>query len=418
MVRILGRLVSLFLILLLFGCSNKENGKNGKTVLRLGIWGSSPEETKLMDRQIKLFEELNPEIIVKKQIAVGDFNEWLQLNVAAGTAPDVSYVDVYLAKDYINYNAFKCLNDYFTKNELKAYYPSLLEGFTVDGKVYGIPKDFNTVVMYYNKDMFKKAGIITPPKTWNELNIALEKLKKIGDEGKLGKNFKYPMSLVLEWNRVAPFILQNGGNTYKNGKLVFNSQQAADAIDYVLSLMKKDYLAGPKQMGNSSTGAVFGEGKTAIIYSGGWEIPYLREAAPNLNYGVAELPGNKRKGTTLFTVSYSILAKTEHLEESVKLLKFLTGKQAEKMLAETGLAVPSRIDVEKYFIEKNPGLKSLALSAEFGTVFNWGKNCAIKNKELNDILTVFSVDYTVGDKSLKSKPYLDSLVKKLNFADR
>jgi multiple sugar transport system substrate-binding protein len=177
-------------------------------------------------------------------------------------------------------------------------------------------------------------------------------------------------------------------------------------------------LAGPKEMGNPSSGAVFGEGKTAIIYSGGWDILYLKEAAPNLNYGVAELPDNIRKGTTLYCIAYSILSKSKHPEEAVKLIKFLTGKQAEKMIADSGLAVPSRIDIAKYYTDKYPNFKPLAESAKFGTVFNWGKNCAIKNKELNDMLTVFYVDYTVGQKSLKAKALLNSLVKKLSFSDK
>jgi len=237
------RLTMIFIVLLLFGCSKNEATSNGKVVLKLGIWGSSPEETKLMDRQIELFEKLNPDITVRKEIAVGDMNEWLQLNVAAGTAPDVCYVDVMLAKDYINYNAFKQLNDYYSPEDLKEYFPSLLEGFTVDGKVYGIPKDFNTIVMYYNKDMFKTAGIETIPQNWKELDSTCKKLQTAGKQGKLGKDFKYPMSFVMEWNRVAPFVLQNGGHTYKDGKLSINSKEVAGGVDFVFDLMKKEYLA-------------------------------------------------------------------------------------------------------------------------------------------------------------------------------
>jgi multiple sugar transport system substrate-binding protein len=417
LIKVLYRLALVFTLLLVLGCSNK-NKENNKVTVKLAVGSSSPEETKLLDSLIALFEKENPKIRIKKQVVVGDYNEWLQISVAAGTAPDVTCVDVYLAKDYINYNAFLCLNKYFTKDELNAYYQNLLEGFTIDEKVYGIPKDFNTLVMFYNKDMFNAAGISSPPKTWNELDITLRKLKKAGKEGKLGKNFKYPMTINFEWNRVNPFIVQNGGATYENGKLIFNSQQSENAVDYVFSLMKNGYLAGPKEMGNPSSGANFGEGKTAIIYSGGWDILYLKEAAPNLNYGVAELPGNIKKGTTLYCIAYSILSKSEHPEEAVKLIKFLTGKQAEKMIADSGLAVPSRIDIAKYYTDKYPYLKPLAESAKFGTVFNWGKNCAIKNKELNDMLTVFYVDYTVGKKSLKAKPLLDSLLKKLSFSDK
>ena len=416
MVKLLNRLILLSLIILLIGCGkNSKNAKDKQIELYLGISSSSPEETNLLDNQIAAFEKENPNIKVVKQIAIGNFNEWLQINVAAGTAPDLTYINSDIAKDYISYGVFKNLNDYFTQEELADFYPSLLSGFSVDDKLYGIPKDFNTLVMYYNKDMFKAAGIKGPPKTWKELSTTLDKLKKAGQKGKLGEDFLYPMSSQIEWNRLAPFIYQNGGNTYENNKLVFDSKAAAEALDFFFSLVKKNYVVQPIRMGNKSNGTVFGQRKTAIIYTGGWQIPYLKVAAPNLNYGIARLPGNIRNGSILYTVAYAVLEKSKHPDETVKLLKFLTGVQAEKMTAKVGLAVPSRISVRTYFEDLYPNMTALATQADYSFVFNWGISSDRVNSALNKVVSKMYIDYTFNNKEPKAQKLLNETANTLKY---
>jgi len=404
------------LTITILGCG-KAVKKSGKITLDLGMWSSSPPANKLVQDQIDAFEKKYPKIKVIKQISVGgNFNEWLQINVAGGTAPNISFINSMIVQDYIGFGALKPLTKYYTKEELKAYYPNLLKGFKANGIVYGIPKDFNTLVMYYNKDMFEAAGIPHPPRTWKELEETLEKLQTAGKQGKLGKNFKFPMSTLMQWNRFNPFVLQNGGRTYKDGKLLFNSPEACEALDWFMSLVKKGYIVVPTRMGNQSLGAVLGSGFTAIMFSGGWQVPYLRQAAPNLNYGMAELPMNKKKGSMLYTVCYSILNVADYPEESAKLLKFMTGPEAEKLTAKAGQAIPSRIEESKLFMKLYPEQKALATSANFSVVYCWGKGSHRIDKELNYVLLEMYINYTQGDKSLKAKPLLDAKMQSLKYA--
>ena len=410
--------LSIFSVLsiILSGCGKAVN-KDGKIILNLGMWSSSPPANRLVKNQIAAFEKKYPKIKVAQQISVGgNYNEWLQINVAGGTGPNISFINSMIVQDYIGFGALKPLTKYFNKEELKAYFPNLLKGFKADGVVYGIPKDFNTLVMYYNKDMFKAAGIPHPPRTWKEFDETLEKLQTEGKQGKLGKNFMFPMSTLMQWNRFNPFILQNGGRTYKDGKLLFNSPEACEALDYFMSLVKKGYIVVPTRMGNPSLGEVLGSKRTAIIFSGGWQVPYLREAAPNLNYGMAELPKHKKKGSMLYTVCYSILNASKHTEEAAELLKFMTGPIAEKMTAETGQAVPSRIEQSKIFMKKYPDKKALVTSADFSVVYSWGKGSARIDSELNYVLLQMYINYTQGNKTLKAKPLLDAKMKSLKYA--
>jgi len=408
-------LFCVMIIVSLAGCS-KKNVKDGEVTLRIGVWAGAPASMKLLDNQIAIFTKKYPKIKVSKLVAVGNFNEWLQLNMASGTAPDISFIGSTLAKDFISYDAFMPLNDIFTQEEFKEFYSTLLDGFTAKGKVYGIPKDFNTLVMYYNKDMFKAAGIDHPPRTWKELESTLEKLKKAGKEGKLGKNFMYPMSTLMQWNRINPFIIQNGGTTYANNKLQFDTDAAAEAIDFFFSLVKKGYIMGPKKMGNPSLGTVLGYKNTAIIYSGGWQIPYLTEAVPNFNYGIAVLPKHKKRGSMLYTVAYAMLSKTKHPKEAALLLKSMVGTESEKLTAKSGLAVPSRIKVAEYFSKNYFPRKALATQAPYSVVFSWGLGFQRIETELDNLIERMYINYTLGDKSMKAKPLLDRAMNSLKYA--
>lgn len=377
-------------MLTIAGCSGKKDSKeevkatDEKITLTVGMWGSSPEENALVDGQIRAFQEKFPNITVTKQVSVGDYGQELQANFAAGTEPDIFYVDSADSVAFIEKGVVVPIDQYVDKSILDSYNPNLLDAFSKDGKVYGLPKDFNPLVMFINKEMFEKAGAKVPT-TWAELNETLKTLKVAGDKGLLGKDFKYPMAISNNGERVAPFILQNGGNIYniQNNTLEFNSKETVGAYKFHYDLLRNKYVETAQAMGEGWEGDAFARNKVAIVYSGGWMIPYMRSAGPNVKYEIVKLPKGKEEGSMVFTVAYAMGKNTKHPKEAGELMKFLTGEEAQKMTIESGLGLPSRTSLEKEFIAKYPERTALIEMTKFSTPFRFG----VTGRKVNDELT-------------------------------
>nr|WP_276318753.1 extracellular solute-binding protein [Marinitoga lauensis] len=136
----------------------------------------------------------------------GNYLETLKTRLSAGTAPDIFYVDVYFFQEFASKNVLLPLDLYIKRDnfDLDAYFPSLINAFKYNNRVYGIAKDFSTLALYYNKEIFDKYGVPYPTNndTWFDLLDKALQLKR--------KGFETPMVLAADFNRVIPFILGAG----------------------------------------------------------------------------------------------------------------------------------------------------------------------------------------------------------------
>ena len=343
--------------------------------LTVQVWGSSPAETKLVDDQIAAFNEKNKskKITLKKEVATGDYNQVMQTKIASKTETDLFYLDVSLAATYIDKKVIAPIDEYLNAEDLKDFYPNLLGGFQKDGKTYGLPKDYNSLALFYNKKMFADAGV-TPPTTWAEFEEVSKKLTK----GKVKA-----LSLPDDAARFAPFIFQAGGQIVNGEEMKFNSPEAIKGFEFYYSMIKNGYAATPKDLGDGWPGDSLSNGKAAMVIEGGWMIPFMKEKAPDVEYGIAELPAGEKQGNLLFTVSYSMSNNTKHPKEAAEAIKFLTGKASQELVATSGLAIPSRISMGTVFTDKFPERKALVDGTKYATVFTYG----LKHSKIQDALS-------------------------------
>lgn len=362
------------------GCSSKNNTSNAgngtntaqkqdvskPVVIKLGMWSSSPAEKKIVDDQIAAFKQKYPNIDVQIETVVGDYMQKLQTEIASNTAPDIFYLDSMPAPQLMSSGVLEPLDDYIKKNnvDVNDFESSLLSAFQWQGKTYGLPKDFNTLALFYNKDMFKAAGINEPPKTWDELKADAQKLTKNGVKG---------LVLSSDLARFEAFINQNGGSVYKDGKVTLNLPENAQALDFYTGLITKDKVADtPQNLGAGWNGDAFAAKKAAMAIEGGWMIPFLKDKAPDLNYGIAELPAGKQKSTMAFTVAYVMSKDSKHKDEAFKLIEFLTGKSGQQFVVDSGLALPSRKSMEEGFKAKYPERAAFIDGASYSVPWQFG----------------------------------------------
>jgi multiple sugar transport system substrate-binding protein len=128
-------------------------------------------------------------------------------------------------------------------------------------------------------------------------------------------------------------------------------------------LYKDGIASTPADTGTQWPGDAFSKRKAAIVFEGNWMFPFLQKEAPDLKYGIAEMPsGPKGKGTFAFTVSYSINAKTQQRDAAWFLVNYLTGPEGMQKWTSLGLAMPSRKSLETGWVtsfkDREPYLKA------------------------------------------------------------
>ncbi len=356
--------------------------------LTVGMWSSSPAEHSLVESQVKLFEKQNPNIKVSVRVINGNYLQVLQPMLASHTAPDIFYLDSSVAPQLEASGALMNLDQYIKRDHvnLSDFNPHLLSAFKWKGSYYGVPKDFNSLALEYNKSLMAKAGIKTPPATWQQLQQDAVKLK--------AKHIA-PLSMPVDVARYYPFVLDFGGNYFNpnTNQATFPNPKNRAGLGYFMNMVENGSIVQPNALNGASwAGQAFAENKVAMVAEGAWLLPFMQQTAPKLQYGISRFPSyNGKSYNMLYTVSYSMAAATKYPAQAAKLLFFMTGPAAEKLTAQSGLAIPSRSSEQKYFLKQNPSYAAFvaggkdAVPYQFGTL---GQNFvdAINNATLAGIL--------------------------------
>ncbi|MEZ0537496.1 extracellular solute-binding protein [Caldicellulosiruptoraceae bacterium PP1] len=378
-----------FVSLFTLSLTTNQASAASKITLKLGAWSSSPAEKKIVQNQIADFQKKYPNVQVKLVEIVGDYNQKMQLLMASKTEPDIFYMDSSVAWQYITKNTLEPIDNLMKKYNVKTigYENSLLVPFTYNGKIYGIPKDYNTLVLFYNKQMFKEAGLTNPPKNWDELRDYAKKLTKGNVVG---------LTMNLELARIQPFAYQNGGKVFDNGKPVFDDQKAIEGLTFALNLFKDGICKTPKDLGAGWVGDAFADKKAAMTIEGGWMIPFLNDRKISKDsYGIAELPvGPQGKSTMAFTVAYVLSKNSKHKDEAFKLIRFLTGEGGQKYVVEAGLALPSLKSAGNNFAKTYPERKALVDGSKYAYAYFYG----VDGSKVLDVFNKSFEDYYYGKK--------------------
>jgi multiple sugar transport system substrate-binding protein len=327
--------------------------------LRLMGFSSSPEEDRLLNQVLADFMRQYPSIQVKFE-PVPEYATKLQTDLAAGTAADVFYVDSLLAPDLMKRGLLLQMDSYIQRDAVDTsdFYPGLLKAFQWQGKTYGLPKDWSSLAMEWNADMAQSAGLEGPPATWDDLRVAGQKLT---DKTK----GTYGLVIPPQLERLGAFVFQAGGKLVSDdgARVALNSAEGQQALEFYYGLYKDGIASTPADTGTQWPGDAFSKRKAAIVFEGNWMFPFLQKEAPDLKYGIAEMPsGPKGKGTFAFTVSYSINAKTQQRDAAWFLVNYLTGPEGMQKWTSLGLAMPSRKSLEagwvSTFKDREPYLRA------------------------------------------------------------
>lgn len=372
-----------------------------RTEVRLSGWTSSPAEQALLESLLYKFSVANPNIVVKYEPITGDFWEKMKTMVASGTEPDIYYMDIFQFPFFASKGVLRPIDDLMAKDNVKTadFIPALINAFTYQGKVYGIPKDFNTLGLFYNKKMFKDAGIKEPTDDWKweDLKAAAKALSK--PSAKI-----YGFGTPADPGRFPVFVFQNGGTVMKAdfSDTTLDSAEAIEAAKFYTSFRQEGIGAIPADVGVGWQGEAFGKGQLAMVYEGGWLIPYLKEQFPNTEYGVVNPPAGKKEGNLVFTVAYVISKNSKQPEAAWKVINFLTNEASQTQVLESGFALPSRASLSSHkYLKDNPAVAAIWKGAEHAQPFMWGLYGSDVNDQMGKALERVFLNNMAVDQSMK-----------------
>ncbi|GLQ08795.1 ABC transporter substrate-binding protein [Devosia yakushimensis] len=310
----------------------------------LKIWSiDGVDRPGIADTFSKEFDEQNEDIVVEyRGIPFDDLvNETLRA-FATGNAPDIVSFDNPDFAMFSSRGAMLDITDRIANSQvIKAenYFPGPLNSVTWDGKYFGIPKYTDTIGVFYNKDLFAKAGITEPPKTWEQVAEYAEKLTDPA-------NNVYGVTFSARAGEEGTFqflpLIQMSGGDYSN----VNTEGAVAALELWKKIIdngwaSKDVLS----LGQWDSTGTFNSGNAAMAISGPWEVDRMVEDA-KFDWGVALLPTLTDGGTrssALGGFDWGIMSTTKHPDEAFRALEYFAS-QDNRIFEEFG-SIPPRSDI-------------------------------------------------------------------------
>ncbi|MEM7102767.1 MAG: ABC transporter substrate-binding protein [Bacteroidota bacterium] len=383
----------------------------GSDTMRLSSWVSSPSETELYKQTLANFRDQNPDTDFKYEPIPGNYSEKLQLMLGTRTAPDLFYLKGMTAPSYMSFGILNPLDELIAQTpdfDVDDFYPFALEAFQLDGVQYGLPKDFNPYVLFYNKKLFREAGIDTIPTNWKEFEQMCTQLTKDLDSD--GKSDQFGFIVEPSVEMVMPFVYQNNGHFQNpDGSLGITDEPFIEALEFYYGLYQKGIATIGQDQGVTWNGDAFGREISAMAISGGWLMPFMKDNYPDVDYGVAPLPAGKRRATVAFTTAYSMPKSTKFEGEAWQLLDFLVGKEGMSSWTNTGVAMPTRRSVaEENGFHEHPIYKVFMESAEFASPFQ----VQYSERGFEEVVVAFQAIFFTDKPPRKAMEDIESQIKK------
>jgi multiple sugar transport system substrate-binding protein len=275
------------------------------------------------EKYIKQWEEKNTGWKIAPEV-VG----WAQCQdkattlAAAGTPVAMAYVGSRTLKEFAQNDLIVPVP--MTEEEKKAYYPNIVDTVTFDGTQWGVPIAFSTKALFWNKDLFKQAGLDpeTPPKTWAEEIAFAKQIKEktgIAGYGLPAKTFDNTMHQFMHW-----VYTNNGQVIDKDGKITMDSPEVLAALQAYKDITPYS-VEGATAYEQNEIRAIFLDGKAGMIQNSTGAAYRLQKT--DIHWGVTTLPlGPEAKGpgTLLITDSLVVFKGSGVEAKAAEFAKFIT----------------------------------------------------------------------------------------------
>lgn len=318
----------------LAGCGGSSS--NGTATVRLSyLWTGS--EGKALQSVITDFNKSQHKIVVKG-VSNPDTQAQLASMTAGKGAYDISDSFGTNTGAWASKGIIEPLDSYISKDHynLSDFVPAALAQGKYQGKVYQLPIAVNDYALLYNKKLFAEAGIAAPPKTMSDLAADIAKLTKTSSNGITQLGLAGASGAGLDYRTLGMVF---GGRWYgKGGKPTPDNPHNVAAVNFYVNNVIKKYGVKPVEKFASGFGEYqspqnpFYQGKLAMVIDGEWQPSFIKQFAPNLQWGVVPIPypdghPDLANTTQVAPGTFYIPRNSQHKDQAWEFMKFLMSKK-------------------------------------------------------------------------------------------
>ena len=333
------------------GCSRRRApARSGPVTLDFYTYSNPEWRYHYTEKIIPAFEKTHPGIKVRFNEAFGErmYDGKLLTLIAGGVAPDVFHV---VQSNYPSYAAKESvlpLDEFIatdTEFRLSDFFPKMAEAMRYRGKLVGLPSDFSTIVMFYNRDWFDRCDVPYPRNdwTWAEYLDIARRLTK--DTYRDGRTDVWGTANNPSYNRWPAWVWMWGGDVFSpdGTRCTMDQEKSIEGFRFFTDLYLKQRVAPrPDLIEPELFDDRFASGITAIIPNSRYMYKrYLKTRKLTFNWDVAPMPrGPAAQATTFIWGGNCIFRNTRHPREAWEFLKFISGKDGAQVTVEAGNAMP------------------------------------------------------------------------------
>lgn len=356
------------------GCSfggDSSSDDSGKTVVTFRLWDE--QVAKAYEESFAAFEKENTDIDVKVELVPWD-NYWTKLptDISSDTAPDIYWMNSANYGVPADQGNLEPLDSHLGKNgfDTANWTQSVVDLYTRDGKLYGVPQLWDSIALYYNKSLVDAAGIDPATLKWDPSGTgdtflpAAQKLtldaagvaadQPTFDPSKVeqfGFNAYYDLQAI--W---LDFLASNGGSLQQadGDDFQIDTPEGVAAFQYVVDLINK-YHVSPSAADTNDNGEkalqLFTQGKIALFQSGPYHLKAIQEGA-SFEWGIVPmLEGPQGRVSVVHGVSAVLNSKSKNLDAAWKVIEWLGTDDGQRPIAEGGFAFPGAKGVQQAYVD-------------------------------------------------------------------
>jgi substrate-binding protein msmE len=345
---------------LLAGCSGGSSSKTSKEAASkddVKVWVQFSDETAEGKAWEQVVQNFNKKYKGKYKVVTeyiprsgsgGGYEDKVNAAITTNSLPDVITLDGPNTAAYAKSKVITPLDDYLKDNNMGDVLDSIKQQGTYDGKFYAFGYSESNVGIYYNKKMFKEAGIdesslptLKKPWTWDEFKAVSKKLKDHFKEAAI--DFRLNSNDEMLPYAYMPLIWSNGGSVVNEdgtkAEGYFNSKESTQAVQFIQDLVKEGYTTvSPVEKG-------FETGQYPMVLSGSWTIADLQTNYKDIDFGILPYPvSNKTKKLVSPSGSWqlAVTTKSNKKDAAAEFVKFATNTESSEILSLGNSVLPIR----------------------------------------------------------------------------
>lgn len=387
-------LITVLILLLTGNQDNTNNNSNNQNVeiIYWGLW--EPDE--VMHPLIEKYEAEHPGVkIVYTQQTFKNYESRLYTRLEQSTnssepAPDIFRINNTWLPKYKKYLS-SLPGDIMSKDKYKEeFYPTALEDFTgVDGKIYAIPWGIDGLALFYNKQLLTKAGYTEPPKDWDSLTEAAQKLTTTDSSGKItqaGLAIGTSKNILHSADILTFLMLQNNAQLIDSTKTEANltSDRAVSALERYTDFAKAQNPTWASYLADDLT--MFFRGQLAMMFAPSWRAFDIINAAPQIEFGITTLPQLPNNDPVYYAMYWgdAVSSTCENPEVAWDFINFLSEPEQQRRLFSNASQVRafgepySRVSMNEELLQ-NPYTKAFGQMAPQMKSWQMGEQTFVDN---------------------------------------